>query len=64
MRKLSQTNRHKVSVTGDLTVGVEVAQSTPGTLKSPHTTTGWDVEAAESAEYKDCSESTAAEGGR
>ena len=64
MKKLSQTNRHKVSVTGDLTVGAKVAQSTPGTLKSPYAMTGWDVEAAESAEYKDYSESTAVDDGR
>ena len=62
MKKLSQTNQHKVSATSDLTVGVKVAQSTTGALKSPHTTTRWDVEAAGSDEYKDCSESTAADG--
>jgi len=60
VEKLSQTSWHRVSVTGDLTVGV--TQSTPGALKSPHTMTRWDAEAAESAEYMDCSESTADEG--
>ena len=64
VKKLLQTNQYKVSVTDDLIVGVTVTQSTPGALKSPHTMTGWGVEAAERAEYKDCSESTPAEGGR
>lgn len=40
VRKLSSTMSQRVELTGDETLGVTRDQSIPGTLKSPHKTSG------------------------